>query len=885
MFLVPGSLTAPNSQYSTVSHPQQFMLPNSSINNLDTKLFSRAAENTSDQRQLSKEPKTQRSREVNQHSVDLRIEEAKQALRDLHSQGFGFDQIVKEGLNPDVLRKLYDEIKVPFIASSGLGLRNGVKNGIVDVHIESAPSIGVGIAKDQHPRASQKDSNGVIFDDDKSTYLSTGEIKTSSQSANSAMKTEDQFKPMQAGIAKSAVSSKANPLGKASNFRAGERKTLDRKDYIARMLAAKTGKPIVNASTAASPETLVASGSGISAQVQSAAATGVIVPTTVQHAPNELLNTPSGTQNEDLDAEAKRKAQTDLARQKIEALKFRENFSHQDPSATSSDIKKTNQKTTTNGVPNIVAKISASTPRPFPSRQSSYFSPASQKPPFSIPGLFMTSDAPEPANSSQPLVNELFALPSLGVGSSTSGSSQEDLRPQATISVQSPTADTTSSLPKNSSDSDPKSLVTKSAMFASSRERQKASNFTDSPSTRVKRPLGQQGENSVIIDISDDDDSTNSINHSGDEHPSTEELIHPGGSLQKKSHAATPGNGTENPTRSVPALNEFLQRKKAVAKTPPATQVSGQSGDLKDLKSKEMEIEAINRKIAELEQRIAIKAKQTTSRNHSPGTSSRVTASPPLGEASQQITGAMKMPLDDPDSLNDDVGHVANSDEISAADQLDAKQQLEMIERTKAEVEHSLAAEISLTSAASQSLVQEEKLQTLQAEEGLNQRIGEQRPKDEMQKQAHDGGERHFVEMRGQKACEKTAKFEEADSNLHTQERRLAQGMQQEHSQEQEQKRFFEDQRQARKSEIESGLPLLNAEVEKTRERLELLRHEVAGLETQLQKGMEGRQALVEELNSLMQSREIMPEPMEIGSCDISDIPKQSTSSKIFPGK
>ncbi len=888
-----GSLTTPKSQNSTVSQSQRYPMMNGFIDNSQDPQFLQTAKGTSVQHLLSTDTTAQESEEASQRFADQKIEEAKQALRDLRSRGFDFNQIVNAGLNPDILRKLYTKIEVPLTDSSDLLQSKTVGPGFVDVPIESAPGVASEGIHVKHFKRPQKDSSVDALDNEVSPRLATEEVRINSQPTIATAKNEGKSVPGQASSAKSAKylkSSTVNPLDKVSGVKAGEKKIVDRKEYIARMLAAKAGKPAVSATIPVSSETITLIDSGESAQVGSSAIAAATIPAIVQQAPIELVNIAPGTQKEDPDAEAKRKAQTDLARQKIEALRHRGNFQHARP-ATSNDTKNI-QQNAANGVPNIPSESSVPAPRPLPSRQSSYFSPASQKPPFSIPGLFMTSDALYAADSSQPLANEGSAVSTQSVSHATFVSVQEGLRSHAIIPAQSPTVEQTSALPEGS-------LVQKSALPASisiknssNRKRQKASDFIDSPSTRVKRPLGQQEDTSVIIDISDDEVSNDT---SGDESLKTENVASRQDSIPIKSQIIASGNGKERPIKSLPPLADFPQRKKSVMMTPPAAQASGQSGDLKGLKSKEMEIEAINRKIAELEQRIAIKTRQTTSRNHSPGTSGRVTISPPPGEASQHSPQNMRLSVSN--LRNDDVLHFENRETVpaiteinktAAAEGLNAEQQLEKVERAKTEAERPLAAEGSLTSVADQLLTQDEKMHTPQAEEESILQAEEQRSKDEEQKLIRDEEERRHEETQRQEARREETKSiqqQEADRNRQQQEHRVVQGALPQRLQEQERNKFLDNQRQARKSEIESGLPLLDAEVERTRTRLECLRQEIAGLEAQLQKGIQGRQGLIEELNILSRSREALPGPTDFDSSDVSDVSKQSTGAEEIPGK
>ena len=881
-FSALDSLAKPYPQDSIISQRPRNPMPNGFINNSGDSQFSRTTENTSAQHPQSKNTIEQDPEEVDQHLVDAKMEEAKQALRDLHSQGFGFDQIVNAGLKPGVLRRLYNKIEVSVNASSDLLQRRTTKRGVVDMPSESA----TGSTHERRPEVSQKVSDGDVFGNGTIPHQISEEAKINGQPTLAAAKNERKSIETQASSAKSSQPPNVNPLGKAPGTKASGTKIVDRKEYIARMLAAKAGKPAVSASTPVLSQTSAITDTGAHAEARLSAIPAPIVPAAILQAPCDFTDTSLGTLREDLDVETKRKAQTDLARQKIEALKLRESFQQQARSATSD-----NQQSPAKGVPSVPAEISVPTFQPLPNRQSSYFSPASQKPPFNIPGLFMTSDALETANPSKPSASDNSIVTLQAVGDANTGSSQEVHRPHAATSAEFLTVNKTPSLPETSLDLNSTLPATLPTTSSSNRKRQRASDFIDSLSIKVKRPLGQQEDTSVIIDISDDDISNDT---SGDESLETADRQD---SLPRGPQVIAPGNGKKNPPQSLPPLTDLPQRKKSVMMTPPTAQASGQSGDLNGLKSKEMEIEVMNRKIAELEQRIATKAKQNTSRSHSPGTSSRVTTSPPSGGSSNQINNPPNLPLSLSDSQNGEIASIekrklstmlTETNEAAAAEQLNVVQQLEQVERAKAEAERSLAAQTTLASGADQPLTREEGLQTQQAAEHLTLVEREQRSKDEEQELAQVGEESRLEESQSHHVRgEETKKYyqEEADRYLQERQRMLKPAAPREYLQGQERKRSLDDQRQARKSEIESGLPLLDAEVEKTRKRLESLRQEMASLEMQLQKGIEGRQGLIEELHMLSRSREALRGPMDLESCDVREVPKQSTSTTELTGK
>lgn len=874
MFLASGSLAVPDYRGSFTSQQPPYSTRNGFVDNLDYPLTTRAAENTFAQQPLSTDTATQGSKKASLHLVDQKMEDAKTALRDLHSQGFDFDRIVNAGLNPDVLRKLYNNMGIPVTASSNKLQPKIVEPPFIatDVPTESKPGAAMMSIRDEHPKSPQKDLNGGVLRNDKVSHLVNDEGKIDGQPTNAAAKDEAKTVQNQVSLAKSSKPSTLNPLGKASGIKAGETRILDRKEYIARMLAAKAGKPALSAPIPVSSKISTTTDLGASAQVRSSDAATVIGLTAVQQAPSESADIAPGTQKKDSDVEAKRKAQTDLARQKIEALKLRENTQQQIRSATSNDALRDIKQSSAKSFPNVLVESSVPTPRPLLSRQSSYFSPASQKPPFSIPGLFMTLDAPEPVDTSQPLPNESLAVSPRRVGYATFGSLQESQPPQAVVSAKPSTANKTQ-FPESSFDLNSAPSVTIATTTSSSRKRQKASDFIDSPSTSVKRPLGQQETTSLIIDISDDE-----LSSSSSEKESLDiDIPDRRNTLPIASQAQVSDNGKEMPGKSLVPLADVLPRTKAIM-TPPAAQVSGQSGDLKGLKSKEMEIELMNRKIAELEQRIAIKAKQNTSRSHSPRTPNYA-ISPTPDEALQQINGTSGVPLSVSGSQIGDTAGDKNrkssvapteANDSAAAEQSNAERQLEEVELAKAEVERSLAAEITRAATANDSLAREKRAQYPQAEEVSDFLEGGQQLREEQQR-VQD---------------EEQLRLEEGQTQPARGDTELSRPYEVDHPlQEQERKRVLDEQWQARKSEIELGLPLLDAEVEKTRKRLESLRKEMVVLELELQKGIEGRQGLIKELNSESRSWEALAGPIDLDSRDAADVPKYSTSTEGVSGK
>jgi hypothetical protein len=289
--------------------------------------------------------------------------------------------------------------------------------------------------------------------------------------------------------------------------------------------------------------------------------------------------------------------------------------------------------------------------------------------------------------------------------------------------------------------------------------------------------------------------------------------------------------------------------------TPPAAQTPGQTKDAKGLK---MEIELMNRKIAELEQRRL--AKLNTSRTQTPVTSGHAPFSSPPHEPSQGSTDAskalaiaveLKSDASELNSTRQSSSAAAETREPDTEEQVIAEQRLQEAELAKAEAEQSLAAEVALEE---DRRLQEETLQATIREQASSQQNeprhlqGEERNQlqgpDQQQSHTNVAQESHAFEIEQQ-----------ADRFLRQQqEQEQEQSHMKEHVRLQEERQKVLD----RKTQIEAGLPVLDATVERTRQRVELLRGELADLEKQIRDGVEGRRSLIEELNSLSQATEVL---------------------------
>ncbi|KAK4697932.1 hypothetical protein P7C71_g224, partial [Lecanoromycetidae sp. Uapishka_2] len=767
--------------------------------------------------------------------IDGKAHEARQALHDLHSRGYKFNQIVEKGLNPAVLKELFTVTGIPFASSPPAQQQVGSSKAGDSEMTGAAVAVTAGIDNTGGSLQS-RDKSYIAKPSDKKKPLQSKDINNTTTLPLVTTANDKQSSSTVAKLAKGVP-------GKGQGVKAGDSKVVDRKEYIARMLAAKTGKPASSAGTPLNSKASTSTTSNPDIQNRTLPAPSphdpATAPPVTQATPDPKASSLSRLNEGVVEAEAKRKAQTDLARQKIEALKIRESKLHEARTEASKESKgQIQQPLSAPPTQGLFERSGTALQSTVPSRQGSYFSPTSQKPPFSIPGLFMTSDVLQSPKYSQQMGSQA-SEPSQQTDTETetvipvvqqqsySNSSPSPIPALATgqpLSLASHTVDIV--VPTSPPDHDTRVVP--------HRKRQKAADFIDSPSTRVKRPLGQQEHSSVIIDISEDDDSSLAGENLD------VELEHEQSGLPPQPRSSGLRNEAQKSFRELPPLTEIPSWKKAAISTPPTTQTSAHNKDSEGLKTKEMEIEQMNRKIKELEQRIS--AKKTTSRAQTPSASGNTLISSPVSHSSQKV-------MEQPSST---IGITRVADQSTAAsparhsslpavettdsateEQLVAEQQLHEVELAKAEAECELAAD---TIRASQ--------EHRRTEEGTSpglQQDGQQRP----------------TENDLQRTPEVTTiSSVEADDRQRRQQLDLAEDDKR-HLQEEQRRRL-------RKTEIESDLPAIDAAVERTREKLQNLHKEVEDLEKQVQKAVEDKKVLLEELLRLSQTTAILDMPMDL---------------------
>lgn len=484
---------------------------------------------------------------------------AQGALLGLAPHNIRYNELVSEGINPSILKQLYEEV----------GIR--VPTGLVEQKLAadtSKPSTPMVIALPPS-----------ITSDLKGAGVAVADLK---QPARDSETKKVEIKQQRiSGPAESKVAAKNTvvpPSSAASETGTG--KPLERKEVIARMLAAKAGKL---ASLSSSSKAQVEK----NAAVSNASVSKPLTPVQIA-APGETQ------------VKEKNRAQTELARQRMEQLKKQGLIRSQQRSKPETVLSgATQQHQATVGTPaqssqNVAtaSKIQHPLPNRPPEPESSV--------PARIPGLFMTS-------SEQSLLVE------------------------------------PSSTPKTTGE------IAVSQGGNTHRKRPRASDF-DGLGTPPKKPLSQESltaypEDRLIIDISDDED----LYGDNDEN----DMTSTGKSQHRRVLEATLANSESRGfglSAEFPGKSGIQSHQRTAASS--ASQTPLKIGDQEELRLRDLQIQEMRRKIAELEERK--RAKLAASRAQSPPILNRaatisLSTTPVLQPSTHgDISASLKRPQDHP---------------------------------------------------------------------------------------------------------------------------------------------------------------------------------------------------------------------------------------------
>ena len=733
-------------------------------------------------------------------------------VREMHSWGLSFQDFVNEGMDAGILRKIYTESNLPIVAMSTRPrqpLTEGQRRGLSGAYAEPSEK----------------------------------EMTSKSRAAFSGSAQQPQTEELRT---KASRSPKVSSQSVVVDAFAGA-KPMDRKVLIAQKLAAKKAGPTssskaVTLISAEDPRPSPFMDVKLSSPKQAAFASSSL---NEKHTISSL-ETPKTSEEPQPHVEANRKAQTELARERMEASKqgpttekekqpsvytdYDGKSAHDTPYAGTSHISSDIQTT------RIGSAVQA------PSSKASYFSLASQSLIFNIPGLF-----PAVGSTSHQEPYEVTTrttdgnLPTIRSRSSTQHFAGSDKGKELT--------------PCRSS------LATSDESTGQvSPNRQRASDSVGFHPNRLNRPLTQD-DKGVIIDISDEEDT-------GSEDDFEQKMAD--GRVQNMQRNREPESGDAKepvakivyPSRDMSARR--LPRSSSAAAMPSAALTAGKIQEPEELKSKEMEIELMNRKIAELEQRI--KAKHAASRTQSPGFAAQASIAPtpsdlPFGNAYRQTEKYNNIQAGNTDQGNSSATlehHLATEKERLA------EEEIQMCDLDSAETEiPNPALSLDMCQGGQQDKVEPTTRSSL--EDDRQSDNDHHLSENSSQLQA---GVRCELATSPQKLPQiSPGNMEISDTepsrthvhrSLSLESCSQAQQLQLERWQAKSQRKRLDPGRQSRKAEIESGLPMLNEEIERTKQKLHSLRQQEAQLEAEIQKGINGRQMLLDELTRLSQTAEAL---------------------------
>lgn len=521
--------------------------------------------------------KTKEMDHPNKSTFILR-EQVKDALRSLMPHNIRYNELVAEGVNPYLLRSLYED------------LGQGIAHEVVQATLNSPVVEVEQICRPQ---------NGAPLSPQAALDLPTPSSNDAGQGLQQAAnKRGSDPKPIQGSSApeSQAISNVPDtPQALVSDAPSAEKThvvlpssdvAMERKDRIAQLLAAKTGKAI--------PPRLAT-------EKQPHSSTKYLdsnSPLEAAKKPSSVVEKPPLPSPEPL-VRPKNKAQTELIRQKMEALrkealcKAHVHETAKAPSVTSSPVSPTSSCATQpqqSDLTGFVATVDAS-------------ELASQ-----IPGLFMTSE-PYPADPNS--TNEGADRIPIEKGDPTN-----------IDSIATPVSQGTSAELENDS------IQSASGQTLPVRVPQKrplAADSFDEPITSLKRPFGRKDSHDKVEIVVSDAESEGEVEdvemeldeESDEEERRRQDDVVP--SVSRRQHNIR----NLRPLTDIPSPKLVVHHTSGVATpTPTAVQTPGKEKEKEELwKAKHQEIELMRKKIAEMEERR--KAKHNATRAISPKTTGK----------------------------------------------------------------------------------------------------------------------------------------------------------------------------------------------------------------------------------------------------------------------
>lgn len=628
---------------------------------------------------------------------------ARRAVKQLQSHNVSYLQLLEEHIDSDLLKRLFAELNVKPPESTQVGvspattesqtapsdtarehnLISGSKQSIsAPITEKSVPvKTNVSLPQDQQRMYDAKAAENLVTNkpnevregqSNRGYKLAMGLDKAGKDRVPLLTKTNNDIEPVKSQSQENGVSSPAanggEPAITQTVFHAPAQsstttstmskppapkvaaKPVDRKDYVARLLAAKAGKalPAMNGSKPSSYTTPQSVGQEPAPGTNNQAdrvdeADSVHVQN--KNAPRVMdasseVNTNTGPQKLAA-AEAKKRAQTELARRKIEELKQRSEAQKTASMSTKgAPLSPATKQSSPNEKPTRAPAIGitlSTTGSPFVlnTPQHSYF--PLQNTTFTLPGLFMSSQQSQPKPRSQ--------LVPLAPGSDmfqTSEPKPETGKVSRTGVVVDPEPHEVETLaPSDQENKVPVQAPIAEGMtpraISNSRKRPTAADFTEPVPVKSRRVHASKAEESVVFDISDDE-VAESV-HDSSEMPmdSDQGIEH---QYAKGLQSSGLGIIEHADFRQHPALGDSVGRLEPFKSTPSVSLQTSQ-GITKQkepggLKSNEEEIARMKRKIAEMEDRR--KSKQTASPAQTPGTPGQLPSSVKPSESHASIS-------------------------------------------------------------------------------------------------------------------------------------------------------------------------------------------------------------------------------------------------------
>ncbi|KAI9828215.1 MAG: hypothetical protein M1819_004592 [Sarea resinae] len=575
---------------------------------------------------------------------------AKNALLNLLPYKIRFAELVTEDIDSDILQGLYAEIglkpasQTPVRTVNDDSPKKDLPESVVE-HVEQPPRQLTPIPVVGHKQAitpQPLQGNGTL---DIPEQNSTGAIqpRPEQETDPNPVGIESTSPPLSSKPIIPSKSTASAPFTKALLSQATTNKPaqpkLDRKDYIARLLAAKSGKPIP-------PVTKPPDAPSVAPNSQQKQ-TPELEPSpascdTAKPEPNKTLV--------DSDLEAKRKAQTELARQRMEALKKGRPVNNEltgSPPENDASV----QRKPENSPMEVAEPAEPTIPSPAKEVEStrSHLAPPMihQLPPRPVTDADWNTPRVEAVPS--PVIPGLFM---------TSSATPVPLVP----AISSP-SQASSSLAQDS--------------INNRRKRPVASDFDIGPlpsTGTFKRPFGQDRSQSVVIDVSDEENDDLADDLDSEMEIESDEESHQHAPLTNPQEAPKTKS-----IRDLPPLSD-VPKKRNTSRNGASGAKSGiitpGSKEQENLKRKEREIEDLQKKIAEIEKRR--NAKQAASRAETPTTPQPTTtlSKPPFLPGSISVA---------PEQTPSNLGNAANGGQ--ALEDAATLQEIQLKEAEKAKAE------------------------------------------------------------------------------------------------------------------------------------------------------------------------------------------------------